>query len=362
MIKLAVSIGTLEVGGAETFVINLLKNLDYQRFKVVLIVLGKKTGSFLEREAEKLPINISYISKKEGFRPSAILKIWLILKRFKPDILHGNIGGLLYFLPYLFFHRIKLIYTAHTLADKEFGCFKRYLIGKFIKRGKIIAVGISPEIRNSLASTYKFNLSNIPLILNGIDVDKYYHRKDFSGKITIGHVGRFEAVKNHRTIINVFLSLKKDYPDLTLRLIGEGSLFLNYLEEFKHNEDIIFVGKSENVQEELKQIHLFLIPSFYEGLPLAVLEAMASGCVIVGSNVGGLKDLIEEGKNGYLLNDPRDVVGFSEAIDNLLKNRELMLSMSFNNIQKVQDYDIKKTAKSYQKLYMLEAKNVKRGI
>ena len=325
-------------------------------------MLEKKRGSFLEREVEKLPLEVKYISKKEGFRPSAVIKVWSVLKRFKPDLLHGNIGGLIYFLPYLFFHRIKLIYTAHTLADKEFGSFKRYLINILLKKGKITAVGISPEIRKSLATTYKYNINKIPLIYNGIDVNSFSDQKDFSKKISLGHVGRFEEVKNHRTIIEVFFNLKKLNPNLTLRLVGEGSLFLNYRNEFKHNEGIIFVGKSEKVQEELKKIHLFLIPSFYEGLPLAVLEAMASGCVIVGSNVGGLKDLIEEGKNGYLLNEPGDVDGFSKVIEGLLKDRNLMSAISLNNIKKAQNFDIIETAKRYQKLYLLEAKNVKRGI
>lgn len=360
MIKLAISIGTLEIGGAETFIINLLKHLDYSRFSVLLIVLGRKTGSFLETEASKLPIEICYISKKEGLSVKAACNVWATLRKFKPDILHGNIGGLIYFLPYLFFHKIKTIYTAHTLAEKEFGPWKRSFIGWLIRRRKIIPVGISPEIRQSLAEVYKIKPSKIPLILNGIDIEKFQYRRSFGFKINLGNVGRFEWVKNHRTIINIFLKLKANFPDLTLRLVGDGSLLQMYKDEFKDRKDIIFVGKSENVSEELKKIDIFLIPSYYEGLPLAVLEAMASGCVIVGSNVGGLVGLVEEGVNGFLLPDCTDVDGFVETIEKLLKNRKLLENISLNNNLKAENYNLKDTVKKYQELYLAEAVNVKR--
>lgn len=360
MLRLAVSIGTLEIGGAETFVINLLKNIDYARISVLLLVLGRRTGSSLEKEADRLPIEVRYISKKEGFSPRAVLRIWQALKEFKPDILHGNIGGLIYFLPFLYFHKIKAIYTAHTLPEREFGFLKRFFIKKLIKNGKIIPVGISPEIKESLEKIYE--IKKIPMIANGIEVEKFKHKRSFRSEMVLGSVGRFEPVKNHRTIINVFLTLKASFPKLKLRLVGGGSLFDKYKNSYQEREDIVFVGMSEHVPEELKKIDIFFIPSFYEGLPLAVLEAMASGCVIVGSNVGGLRGLVENGINGYLLQDCTDVEGFSNLIAGLLQDPELLEMISLNNTRKAENYNLKETAQKYQELYISEAGNVKRRI
>jgi glycosyltransferase involved in cell wall biosynthesis len=362
MIRVAISIGTLEVGGAENFVVNLLKNLDYSRFSLLLIVLEKPCDSFLEKEVEKLPIQISYMKKKEGFSIKVIIKVFKTLRKFKPDILHGNIGGLIYFLPFLVLKKIKMIYTAHTLADKEFGILKQRILKRFLRRKKIIAVGISPEIKKSLEKVYEINSEDIPLIYNGIDVEKFSFNRCYLENIVIGHVGRFEPVKNHRTIIEVYQLLKNKYPKISLRLVGDGSLFLKYKEELKNDLSVVFVGESMNVSEELKKIDLFLMPSLYEGLPLSVLEAMASGCVIVASCVGGLKDLIEDEKNGYLINDSRDVEGFFEVIENLVNDRKKLRDISLNNIRKVHNFDIKNTVKEYQELYCMEARHVKRGI
>ncbi|MDD4000877.1 MAG: glycosyltransferase [Bacilli bacterium] len=358
MMRLAISIGTLAIGGAEKFVVNLLKNLDYQRFSVLLIVLSKPVGSVLESEVEKLPIAIIYLSKAEGFRISTILKVYGALKKFKPDILHGNIGGLLYFLPFLIFRRIKMIYTAHTLAEREFGKTKRKIIKSFIKRNKIIPVAISPEIKKTLTLVY--NLEDIALITNGIDAAAFRFPRSYTKFETIGHVGRFDAVKNHQVIIDTFLLLKKEHPRLNLRLIGSGSLYSYYQEKYQAETAIKFVGESNNVSEELKKIDLFFMPSIYEGLPLSVLEALASGCVIVASRVGGLKDLIVEGVNGYLLSDYLDVQGFYMIINRLLKNPQKLKEISLENIKKASRYDMRETVKKYQELYNLEAKHVKR--
>ena len=72
MIKLAITIGCLEIGGAEIFILNLLKRLNYQKYQVLLIVLSKKSGTFIESEIEKLPIIIRYMNKKEGFRSAGV--------------------------------------------------------------------------------------------------------------------------------------------------------------------------------------------------------------------------------------------------------------------------------------------------
>jgi len=354
MVRVALSIGTLEVGGAETFVVNLLKHLDHSRFRALLIVLGGKTGSFLEKEVEALPIEVRYVSKKEGFSLKALFKVRSILREFKPDILHGNTGGLVYFLPFLFFKRIKAVYTAHTFPEIEFRPCKRFLISLLIKKGKILPVGISPEIKEKLEKLYGVN--PIPLIENGIDVHRFRCERDLAGPVTLGSVGRFEREKNHGTTIKVFFRLKESFPDLRLRLVGDGSLLKEYREAYAR-KDIAFLGKSEKVEEELRKIDVFLIPSFREGLPLAVLEAMASGCAVVGSRVGGLKDLIKDGENGFLVGDPTDVEGFVRAVKELLLKPELLKKVSENNIRKAEAYHIKETARKYQELYLAEAGN-----
>jgi glycosyltransferase involved in cell wall biosynthesis len=363
MIKLAVSIGTLQIGGAEIFVVNLLKHLDYTRFKVLLVVLSRKYGTYLENEIASLPVEVFYLNKPEGFRPKTMFRIYRLLKSFKPDLLHGNTGGLIYFLPYLLLHRLKMIHTAHTLANIEFQGLKRRLVRYFYQKKKIIPVAISRTVLDSIGSTHRLKTMDIPLIPNGIDVSAFRCDRSYRYRqIVIGHVGRFEEVKNHQTIIETFRLLRLDHPHLRLRLIGSGSLFPHYKKLLEDDRQVELPGASSRVSEELRNIDIFLFPSRYEGLPLALMEAMASGCVIVASKIGGIVDLVEPGVNGILIDDFRDAGAFAQAISSLLKDKKKMQEISRNNQRRAADFDLSKMRERYQKLYITEAKDVKRRI
>lgn len=355
MIKIAISIGTLQTGGAEMFILNLLKNLNYKRYQVLLLVLDKSHGGYIELEATKLPINIKYLEKKRGFRPWVMVKIFRILKKYQPDILHGNIGGTIYFLLYLLLTRkTKLIHTTHTFPKIEFSGFKKRILKVLYQRKQIIPVVINNDMLDEFLEIYRIK-EPVYLIPNGIDWKKFSFSRDYRlEKIMIGHVGRFEAVKNHRMIVKVYKRLIADGYQVGLKLIGDGTLYEEIKMELQ-KYPVKFIKSSNQVEIELRDIDIFFFPSLYEGLPLSILEAMASGIVIIGSQTGGLKELIENGKNGYLV-DCFDEDGFYNAFISLLKNTDKIAIMSKNNIEKAKQYSIEKMVASYEKLYLQEAK------
>lgn len=357
--RLAVSIGCLQIGGAEVFIVNLLKHIDYTKFEVMLIVLSKKYNSFLETELEILPVKVCYLNKNEGFNPLTMIKIAFIIKRFKPDVLHGNIGGVVYFLLFLLVSSVKCIHTVHTLAEKEFSRFKRGILKKFYRKNKIIPVAISKKVKESIEQNYE--IKNVILIENGIDLNEFQYERNYDLEtITIGHVGRFEEVKNHLTIVAVYKMLKRIYPNISLKLIGDGSLFKKISQELTSVSNVEIIRLTPNIGEELKDIDVFIFPSIYEGFPLSIIEAMASGAVIVASKVGGIPDLVENERNGYLIDDCFDSEGFFKILDMLINNKGIIKKISQTNIEKSKRYDITIMANKYQDLYLKEAKSVKR--
>lgn len=358
MIKIAISIGTLQTGGAEMFVINLLKNLNYQKYQVLLLVLDKPHGGYLEYEAAQLPIKIRYLEKKRGFRPLVMIKIFRVLKKYQPNILHGNIGGTIYFLLYLLFtKKIKLIHTTHTSPQKEFSKLKRRILKVLYQRKRIIPVVINNDMLDEFIKTYHIQ-EQVKLIPNGIDIKKFCFNRNYQFEnIMIGHVGRFEEVKNHRMIVKVYKRLIADGYPVSLKLIGDGSLYQEVKTELQ-DYPVKYIKSSNHIEIELQEIDIFFFPSLYEGLPLSILEAMASGIVIIGSKTGGLKELIEKGKNGYLI-DCNDEEGFYNSFITLLNDTNKIMIMSKNNINKVKQYSIEKMVAGYEKLYLKEAKSVK---
>lgn len=351
MKKLVITIGTLLTGGAEVFVVNLIKNLDKTKFAISLIVLDKKNNSFLEEDLDKINIRIYYLNKPVGFSLKTILKTYRLLAKIKPDIIHGNIGGIIYSLLYVFLHRVLTIHTIHTLASKEFGSFKRIILRYLYLKRKIIPVIINQANLAEFLGVYQIPEELIKIINNGIDLKRFNHTKNFTNKhITLGHVGRFEEVKNHKTIFLVFGELLVRGYDISLRLIGKGSL-LNHYKQSVNSEKVFFIAESKNIEEELAKIDIFIFPSIYEGMPLSLLEAMASGCVIVASNIGGINQLIEEHINGYkfLYND---INSFVLCLENLIKNPIKMKEISNNNINKAKEFSIDVMIRKYTDLYL----------
>lgn len=360
MIKVAMTIGCLDIGGAEMFVLNLLRRLDYTKYRVLLIVLSEPRYTFIEKEIGSLPVKIRYLYKKAGFRPWVLLKQTIILMRFAPHIIHGNVGGMIYSLFYLIiFPKRRAVHTAHTLAGVEYGLRKRKILSRLYRRGQVIPVAISPTVKESIMETYHLPAEKVILINNGIDATMFKGKPDCrNDKIIIGHVGRFETVKNHETILKIYENLHQQ--KLQLWLIGEGSLLSAMKAQAKGLNDVYFLGSLENVFDYLARMDIFLMPSVYEGMPLALMEAMACGAVIIASRVGGIPDIVEEGINGFLIDDCYDVEGFSNIIKKLLVNKREINEISLRNIAKGKKYDIKLLVQAYEKLYVREGTYVKR--
>lgn len=353
MKKIVYTIGTLLTGGAEVFVVNLIKALDKTKFKIYLIVLDKKNNTFLEDIIDRLGIDVYYLNKKAGFSLKTYFKVNKILRIIKPDIIHGNIGGIIYILLYIIFNKkTKVIHTSHTSPKMEFGGLKRYILNYFYKRKKIIPVVISKENYIEYLKTYRIKEELLHLINNGVDTNKFKTNRNFNGDtIRLGHIGRFEEVKNHKLIVEMYKELRKK-NNISLRLVGAGSL-LNIIKEKLENEKVVFIEETKKVEEELKLIDIFVFPSLYEGLPLSLIEAMASGCVIVASDVGGIKDLIENGINGYKYKSD-DLMAFVMKIQDLINNRNMMQEISNNNISKAKLFSLDKMVNEYIKLYLKE--------
>ncbi|HPT88941.1 MAG TPA: glycosyltransferase [Bacilli bacterium] len=353
-IKVAFCVSSFRIGGAEQVVVNLLKELSKDLFDFKIFVLEGQAFSKLEDEIKILNLDVVYLNKKEGLCLKTIWKLYQALKKFRPNIIHAHLGGVLYSLLYAYLNKVTIIQTVHTDPFYEYKKLKRIIL-KFMYRQKvIIPVGVSTEISNKIKKLY--NLSFLPYVIhNGINFALYkrpIHRTSIS---TIGHIGRLEEVKNHWMIISVFSMLVKKYPNLHLYLVGSGSKEEEIKQQIKDNcleNKVTLLGQIDNVPIVLQAIDLFFMPSYYEGLPLALIEAMASGCVIVASSVGGIKDIIKDDINGYLVDNPYDCEKFFSQINYLINHNEKVLEISKQNIIDAKKYSIEQMGMAYQSLYL----------
>jgi glycosyltransferase involved in cell wall biosynthesis len=140
-------------------------------------------------------------------------------------------------------------------------------------------------------------ISNFTVINNSIDVDQFVYnphhsliiKKELSveNSLVFGHVGRFNKQKNHHFLIEIFEGIAKKYDSAKLILVGEGNLqseIKQLVKDKKLEDKVIFLGLREDINKILQAFDYFLMPSFYEGLPVSLIEAQASGLKIFASD------------------------------------------------------------------------------
>ena len=153
-------------------------------------------------------------------------------------------------------------------------------------------------------------------------------------------VGRLAAVKGVRVLIDAFARLASDHPTARLTLVGDGpdrAALELAVAKAGLTEQIEFTGylSQDAVAETLANADIFALPSFAEGVPVALMEAMASQIPVLAPRVGGVAELVEDGVHGFVL-PPGDVDALASALDNLLSDPGLRLKMGAEGRAKVE--------------------------
>lgn len=315
-------------GGIQSFIMNLYRNIDRNNIQFDFLLHRRNAHSY-EDEILKLGGKVYYIpGRKDG-----IIKNKKNLNDFFKTHKEYNI---------VHFHTSSLSYIEPLIAAKK-NCIPTRII--HCHSSKIN--GKNKTIHNLLHLKNKTKIHKIAnvyiacgekakdwaykntkaykkaiIIKNGINIKKYAYNEQLrkktrkklqiTDKYVICHIGRFEAVKNHDFIINMFKEARKKNRNLMLMLIGNGSLYDSVKENAELigvKENILFLGTRNDIPELLQAADVFILPSLYEGLPIAVIEASASGLpvilsenitneVIVKNNI--IKKPIDKGYGGWI--------------------------------------------------------------
>ena len=174
------------------------------------------------------------------------------------------------------------------------------------------------------------------------------------GQRMILSVGELIPRKNYKTAIDMMAKLRSG--QLRYYICGQGVL-RGEIEEYAKSqgvsERVVFLGYRRDIPQLCACADVFLHTSHQEGLPVAVMEAMACGTPIVASRIRGNVDLIEDGVNGFLC-DPKDVTGFTEKIQKILDDPSLAEKFWANSLGKIQQYNVNRVAVQLQHIYSEE--------
>lgn len=301
----------LSSGGAERFTIDLCNELS-KKHEVTLVVLHsvEKFGFY----ADELASNVRLVSmdKRMGFDISLLFRLWRLIKKEKPDVVHTHLNGIIYIsLSAAINRRVVYCHTVHNTADKEAGSsFVCRGVRRLLFKTKLsIPITISEESHRSFLDFYGIdapmidNGRNIPMNLklsaNVVDEFKTYRRSDKTRVLVC--LARMYPVKRHTLLAKVTAQLYDEGYDFTVLAIGSTSQ-TDIVEEVKglKSENFYILGERKNPLEYLKAADAYALCSSYEGLPISLIEALGVGAVPVCTPVGGIVNLVHDGENGIL--------------------------------------------------------------
>jgi glycosyltransferase involved in cell wall biosynthesis len=353
----------LKQGGAEYAAVHLMTGLDPARFSASVIVLGTKSGSTLETTLDKSSVLVRYLGKKSGFYPRMFLRVSLALGKLQPAVIHTHVHVLRYVLPHLLFSRPWVaVHTVHNLAEWEVEPRAQWL-QRLAFRSGVIPISVAREVAVSLHRRYQIEDGRV--IPNCIPVRHYQlslERREAwrrgagiqASDIVFTCVALFREQKNHPRLLEAFRTGVGRNPSAKLLLVGKGPTELSarqLAESYGLGDQIRFLGMRDDVPEILGASDVFVLSSDYEGNPLAVMEAMAAGLPIVSTSVGGVPELVTDGRDGILV-DPADEIGFKDSLQLLLDKPDVRKSMGLSAARTAgAKFDVRLMIQAYEALY-----------
>ncbi|KQS32302.1 glycosyltransferase family 4 protein [Pedobacter sp. Leaf194] len=332
-IKILHAIRQGKIGGGETHVLNLVEQLNKQKYES--LILSFTEGPMVEKlKAEGYKTYVVNTETPFDFR--VWKKVRKIVDNEKINLIHahGTRANSNTFSSAKSL-KIPLIYTVHgwSFHPDQGQVIKtiRTLSERFLVNVADKTICVSES--NLREGRSKFPMPNASVILNGInrlkfDPDKNYKniREEFDIKkddIVVGYIARITHQKSPLTFINAIFETKAP-ENVKFLIVGDGDLKPEMLDLAKelNLKNIIFIDFREDIPDILNAIDIFCLPSLWEGLPIALLEAMSMRKAIIASNIDGISDLIAPDENGILV-PPGNVKLLSEALNLLIGNASL---------------------------------------
>jgi len=362
-IKVVHVVPMLGPGGAERVAVDIVTVLNRQRFEVAVVSIWRRVGCELESLLDKCGVHVEYLGKGWGFDGRTYRRLHRVLREHHPDVVHTHLHVLRYALPSLLLLKpAGVVHTVHNLAERETEprarCIQRYALNH-----GIVPVAVSEEVAISLNQLY--GIRQCRVILNGISQHRYANPQTARSKwraregfrddqILFVCVARFAEQKNHALLLKAFAQGPASDPNAHLVLVGEGGLqeqLESQAEDLGVSRQVHFLGLRTDIPDVLGATDVFVLSSAWEGNPLSMMEAMAAGLPIVSTAVGGVPDLIANGREGFLV-PPGDVKGFSGAMTFLLRDRETRRSMGTAAARRAKEnFDVSKMVRAYEQLY-----------
>jgi glycosyltransferase involved in cell wall biosynthesis len=348
-----------QLRGAEIFASQLSANLQRMGDSVELISLFP--GEFeLPFEGHKItldrPLNKRFFDLK-GWRLLAEL-----IKKNNPDIIQANAADTLKYAVFsklIYRWKTPIIYrNANKMGDFIKSQFQ-FLLNSFLVNQTDFVISVSYECENDFKKTFGYPSSKIETVQIGVEpknvgefpMDLSAIKNSYP---ILVNVAGFVPEKNHKGLIYIFRDIVKNYPEAQLLLIGTGRLegeIKTIVKTLGLSDNVKLLGSRTDVLEIVKASHVFLMPSLIEGLPAVILEAMYCRTPVIAYNVGGIGEVVKNGKTGWLIDKDKEE-DFVSAIKSILTDQDNVHDIVDRAAQMVsEEFMNKQITKRFQAIY-----------
>lgn len=354
----------LGIGGLPRVVVTLCRTMDRARFHVSVLCLNA-TGPLAEELAE-VGVPVHQIPGTPG-RPDyfAFLKVARVLREQRIDVVHTHNtqplidAGLAALLARVPTH-------IHTDHGREFPDKRRYMWAeRLLSRFCDHVVGVSEETSRDLVRWEKLDPAKVLTIRNGIDgsqfddpVDVERKREELeieSDAPVVGAVTRLTEEKGVEYLLRAVPALRERLENVVVVIAGYGPLegaLRRMAAELGVGEAVRFLGPRRDVPELLQLFDVFALPSLREGLPMGILEALAAGCPVVATAVGGVPAALEAGRLGLLV-EPARPEELTEALTRVLSDGALRDRLSWEGRRAFRErFSARAMTRAYEELYL----------
>ena len=353
----------MNIGGAEMLLRDVSTELAHRGYR---ISVGYSTPGPMENEFTRLAIPITRLPRLAALDPYLFMNILRLIRRDPPDILHthlvksdihGRLAGRLAKVPVI----ISTLHNSDPWAQ-------RWPIGTLYGLSSRLAdklVAVSAEVRDYHIAYSGIDPQKIQVIQNGVNIQRFQDRKktgsavraEFkvdAGMVVYGIVGRFVPQKDHATFLRAAAKIHQQMPNARFLIIGDGPLRIELqttAQQLGLSEVVNFTGFREDMPAVLAALDVMVFTSLWEGLPVTLLEGMASALPVIATAVDGINSVVLPEDSAYLIANG-DFSSLAAKAITLGQNPELRQKMGKAGYERVLDqFSLEKMVNQTESLY-----------
>lgn len=355
----------LDVGGAETQLLNLVKGIDKNKFRVYVCNLSEKQNK-LEKEFKKLDITMVEIYKKSKYDIGIIFRLKKFIKDNDIDIVHSTLNNFWPRVASIMIYNRPILIASERSIDNWWKKKYHFLADNILAKFTEVMVCNSYKIKEFYETKVPNLEGKIEVIYNGvldekfkdISIDEKNELKKQYGiddeDIVFGIVAGLRDVKDHMTLLKAVNLLKDHNQKFKLLIIGDGKNRDNinsYIQKNEISNYVRMIGETSDVYKFLNIIDVGILCSIQEGLSNSIIEYMLCKNPVIATDVGGNVELIKDNETGFLIN-----VGDFENLSNkmlfFIKNKEIIKSYGKKSYEfAYKKFKYENMIESYENLY-----------